>query len=323
MPRREIPLQNPVMPNPAPTRSINFVPLPYRRVAVREVDFALTARALEENLLGREAYRRTEFIVLRHHGQVAIARIERGNGEDLFSPITSAELFASPDECLWVDDAAVDVGNPSALAAEAKAVGVGVDRTLVVHGKYEHVNFIAHPEPIVIRVIDVVPPEPPKLWTMAQQVLAFADDLPAIELRYVPIDLVALAEQNPAPAYLFPCQASNMHVGAPVYFLDTRPPLQDWTLIGCERSAQFYRHFYGRDAKQVDYCPRFRSDTNGDLILTKCCLLETTIECQGNRALVPWGATLRHVEEGLRYLTARVIEEVSIIALEMAVNRDC
>jgi hypothetical protein len=318
----------------------NFVPLPYRRVAVRQVYFQLTKVALRENLLGREAYRRTEFIVLRRGGECAIARIEKENPDDLFSAITSVDLFALPGECCWTDDADVDVGNPSQLAAKAHALGLGKDRTLIVHGKYEHVNFIYHPDPIVIRVVDVVPPKPAKLWTMAQQVLAFAEGLPAIELELESIDLVGLARAHPAASYLFPCQASGIDVGAPIYFLDTRPEWREWTMIGCERCAQLHRHFYDREPEQVDFCPRKltgsgnslpdrskmlegaepdpnwtrtgpRTEVPGlsaptkELILTKCCLLETTIECQGTRAVVPWGANLRHVEEALRYLVSQ------------------
>lgn len=290
----------------------NFVPLPYRRVAVREADFPLTQDGLRENLLGREAYRRTEFIVLRHEGKCAIARIERANADDLFSPITFVELFAPSEECVWVDDATIDTGNPSELARSARERGITNAQVLIVHGKYEHVNFILHPEPIVIRVVDVVPPEPAKLWTMAQQVLAFADDFPAIDLRYEPIDLIELAKEHPASAYLFPCQASNIEVGAPIYFLDTRPTLRDWTMIGCERSLQFHRHFYNREPIQVDFCPRRRTNGDEDLILTKCCLLETTIECEGNRAVVPWGANMRHVEQALRYLAGLASEQVQM-----------
>ncbi len=307
----------------------NFVPLPYRRVAVREVDFPLTERALKENLLGREAYRRTEFIVLRHGGDRAIARIEKENADDLFSAITSVELFASAQECFWADDLTVDVGNPSQLAAKARAAGVGGDGTLIVHGKYEHVNFIYRPEPIVIRVVDVIPPEPAKLWTMAHQVLAFAEGLPPVELQYEPIDLVALARAHPAPAYLFPCQASGIDVGAPVYFLDTRPEWREWTMIGCERCAQLHRHFYDRESAQVDYCPRKLTGNRGstagtaELILTKCCLLETTIECEGPRAVVPWGATLRHVEQALRYLASRAIEMEGTRVPESTQAGDC
>jgi hypothetical protein len=280
----------------------NFVPLPYRRVAVREADFPLTERALQENLLGREAYRRTEFIVLRQGGACAIARVEKTSTEDLFSTITSVQLFAGPEECCWTDDPAVDVGNPSQLAAKARAMGWGKDRTLIVHGKYEHVNFIYHPDPVIIQVVDVVPPEPAKLWTMAQEVLAFSEELPAIELQLATIDLVGLARAHPARAYLFPCQAAGTNVGAPIYFLDTRPEWREWTMIGCERCAQFHRHFYDREAEQVDYCPRKLTEEGPELILTKCCMLETTIECEGNRAVVPWGANLRHVEEALKYL---------------------
>lgn len=301
----------------------NFVPLPYRRVAVREADFPLTLDALNEELLGREAYRRTEFIVLKRDGAFAIARIERASPDDLFSPITFVELFAPPEECVWVDDATIDTGNASELARSAREHGITPEQTLIVHGKYEHVNFILHPEPIVIRVVDVIPPEPAKLWTMAQQVLAFADDLPALELRYEPIDLIELAKENPAPAYLFPCQASNIAVGAPFYFLDTRPVLRDWTMIGCERSMQFHRHFYDREPIQVDFCPRHRTTGDAALILTKCCLLETTLECQGNRAVVPWGANMRHVEQALRYLAGLANEQVSEDEGELVLEGNC
>lgn len=287
----------------------NFVPLPYRRVAVREADFHLTEGALRENLLGRESYRRTEFIVLRQRGSCAIARVEKGSPDDLFSAITSVELFAGPEECCWIDDPAVDVGNPSQLAAKARAIGFGSNRTVIVHGKFEHVNFIHHPKPIVIQVVDVVPPEPAKLWTMAQQVLSYSEELPAIELELAPIDLVGLARTHPAPAYLFPCQAAGTNVGAPIYFLDTRPEWREWTMIGCERCAQFHRHFYNREAEQVDFCPRNLSEAGSDLVLTKCCMLETSIECEGNRAVVPWGANLRHVEDALKYLVAREMSE--------------
>lgn len=292
----------------------NFVPLPYRRVAVRNnVDFPLTERALRENLLGRDAYRRTEFVVLHRGGECAVARIEKARPDDLFSPIMRVEFLAPPSECHWVDDASVDVGNPSQLAAKAQALGLTSDHTLIVHGKYEHVNFIVHPEPIRIRVIDVIPPEPAKLWTMVNQVLTIAEDLPPIELQYEPMDLIALARAKPAREYLFPCQASGIDVGAPISFLDTRPPQRDWTMIGCERCIQMHRNFYvGEPRAQVDFCPRTsprspllagEGQAQGSVpTLTKCCLLETDIETEGNVAIVPWGGNLRHVEAALKYL---------------------
>lgn len=301
----------------------NFVPLPYRQVAVRQAGFDLTERALKENLLGREAYRRTEFIVLRREGKCAIARVEKTAPEELFSPITSVQLFAAPEECCWIDDASVDVGLPTQLALKARALGLSRDQTLIVHGKYEHVNFIHHPDPIIIRVVDVVPPEPAKLLTMANQVLAFAEELPAIELRFEPIDLIALARAHPAPAYLFPCQASGIDVGAPIYFLDTRPRWREWTMIGCERCAQLHRHFYDREPEQVDYCPSRRTTPDDTLTLTKCCLLETEIETEGNRAVVPWGANLGHVQAALTYLAARTVDTAREAVSDTAPAGDC
>ena len=86
----------------------NFVPLPYRRVAVRNnVDFPLTEAALREHLLGRDVYRRTEFVVLRRGTQCAVAGITKANdpsassGQALFSPITHVEFLAPPGECHW------------------------------------------------------------------------------------------------------------------------------------------------------------------------------------------------------------------------------
>ena len=308
----------------------NFVPQPYRQVAVRNrVDFPLTADGLRENLLGRDAYRRTEFIVLRGKDECAVARITKARPDDLFSPVSAVELFVPPAECHWADDPAVDVGNPSQLAAKARALGVGCGETLIVHGKYEHVNFIHRPDPIVIRVVDVIPPEPAKLWTMVNQVLVIAEDLPPIELRYEPIDLIALARSSPAAEYLFPCQASGIDVGAPVQFLDTRPALEDWTMIGCERCMQMHRNFYAREpGVQVDFCPRTRLASQAaavlrgsnpqaygsvparmDLILTKCCLFEMDVALSGDMAIVPWGGNLRHVERALRYLVSRLSGE--------------
>ncbi len=63
----------------------------------------------------------------------------------------------------------------------------------MVKGMYDHVNFIYHPHPLVVRVIEVAPPEPPKLYGLAQQVLSYAD-LPPIRLELERIEVRHLAE---------------------------------------------------------------------------------------------------------------------------------
>jgi hypothetical protein len=90
-----------------------------------------------------------------------------------------------------------------------------------------------------------------------------------------------------------------------VAFLDTRPAVRaPWLLIGCERSLQLHRHFYGDEPDHVDLCPRNRVAglPRGGPTLTKCCLLERGTELDGAVAVVPWGSNLDEVRRALRWL---------------------
>jgi hypothetical protein len=285
----------------------NFVPLPYRQVSVQPYAGEMTLAAIQAHLRHRDAYRRTRFIVLHGANGCAIAQIERAEEAPLFSPIVAARIISLPPECHWIEDAGLDTANPSALADKARALQLAPDSTLVVRGLDSHVNFIYQPAPIAIRVVDVVPPQTPKLLRMAHQVLGFAE-LPALELQPDLIDLRLLAREAPdAAAYLVPCRAGGLELHAPTYFLDEHPERRDWTMLACERSCQIHRHFYGEaDAPRVDFCPRNRVSPDGRLTLTKCCLLEFDIEVKDRLAIVPWGASLKQVEAALRALTQTV-----------------
>jgi hypothetical protein len=281
------------------------VPLPYRQVSVQPYAGALTEAAILEHLRGRDSYRRTRFVILQQGAACAVAWVDRESEAPLFSPISDAAVLALPATCIWVEDPAVDTANPSDLAAAARRHGAGESATVVVRGMDGHVNFIHRPRPIQVRVVEVVPPEPPKLLRMARQVLTYAE-LPAIELRAEPIDLRDLARQAPdAEAYLIPCRASGLEFAAPTYFLDERPERHNWTMLACERSCQIHRHFYGEaDAPRIDFCPRNLARPDGSPTLIKCCLLEDRVEIDGQCAIVPWGASLKHVQAALEALTA-------------------
>ncbi len=287
----------------------NLVPLPYRQVSVQPYYGPMTTEAIIAHLLGRDSYRRTRYVVLEQAQACAVAAVSRESEEPLFSPITAVEVLALPDTCLLVEDDTVDPGNPSSLGAKALALGLGPKATLVVRGMYGHVNFIHHPNPLKIRVIEVTPPYPPKLLGLAQQVLAYADDLPPIQLVTQNFELHNLAQQAPeAEAFLIPCRASGLEFDVPTYFLDERPERRNWTMIACERSRQFHQHFYGDEAPRIEMCPRKLTQDDGSLTLLKCCLLEDHIEAEGNRAIVPWGANLTQVNEALRALVAMTRE---------------
>ncbi len=282
----------------------NLVPLPYRGVSVQPYHGETTEAAITNHLLGREAYRRTEFIVLRtpdqRHAIVAIHAQDRG---PLFSPIDTIEVLALPDTCVYVQDAQTDCGNRSALAALALKHHVAADQTLICEGKFDHVNFIHCPRPLIVKVVEIAPPEPPKLYELVTHVLSYAD-LPPIVPILERIELKALLH-GPAPAaFLVPCRSGGLDsLGAPVHYLDERPPVREnWTLIGCERSLQFHRHYYGDEPPRVEMCPRRIAGRRDEPTILKCCLLEFDIERDGETAIVPWGADLPMVERALRML---------------------
>ncbi|MDW8325490.1 MAG: hypothetical protein RMK99_02885 [Anaerolineales bacterium] len=293
----------------------NLVPLPYRRVSVQDYAGEMSEGAIRAHLLGRETYRRTDFIVLRQGDATAVVAVGAPDRASLFSPINNVEVLALPDSCRFVVAPETDPSNPSALAAKAHELGVGLEGTLVVLGKYEHVNFIHHPDPLVIRVVEVVPPEPPKLFGLAQHVLSYAD-LPPIRLELERIDLNDLAAGHNPPAFLVPCRSGGLDkFPAPVYFLDERPAQrQDWTLIGCERSLQFHRHYYGDEPRRIEMCPRVIAGRREELTLVKCCLLEFHVETEGRMAIVPWGADLKMVEEALRCLATNAQQTVNSLS---------
>ena len=281
----------------------NLVPLPYRRVSVQSYTGEMTQAAIYKHLMGRETYRRTDYVVLRKDEALAVAAVTAPDRESLFCPIDSVEVIALPDSCVYATLPDVDSGNRSALAAAAYDLGLGPENTLIVSGKYDHVNFIHHPDPFVIRVVEVAPPDPPKLLGLAQHVLSYAD-LPAIRLELERIDLNDLAAGATPASFLVPCRSGGLDkFSAPIYFLDERPETrQDWLLIGCERSLQFHRHYYGDEPPRIEMCPRKLAGNRQEPTLLKCCLLEFEVELDGYIAVTPWGADGVQVEAALRML---------------------
>jgi hypothetical protein len=283
----------------------NFVPLPYRCVSFQPYDGPMTADAIERYLLNREVYRRTDIVVL--HGSnrdCAVAAVQRSASDSLFTRAEKVEVLGLPGDCVLIEDPGTDPANRSALAKTAIEHGVTSAQTAIVIGTFDHINIIHRPNPLRLRVVEVVPPTPPKLLHMVEHVLSYAD-LPPILLEPVTIDLRDLAATVTPEAYLVPCRSGGLNdLGAPVHFLDERPKnRENWTLLGCERSLQFHRHYYGDEPPRVEMCPRKLTRDDNRLTLLKCCLLEYDIERDGNRMIVPWGTDLPMLEKALHQLT--------------------
>ena len=222
-----------------------------------------------------------------------MVQVEHPVGDDILAEVTDLRVLARPDEVAFVADPSVDTGNASQMARAARAGA----RATVVRGRFEHVNFIVEPAPLRVRVIEVVPPEPPKLLEMARSVIDYDEDLPPVELDFAPIDLRDLAPGSGRTMY--PCRCSGLAGD----FLDAGPAeLGDWTLVGCERSRQIHLALYGAEPRErVDFCPRVRGAAGGPTLM-KCCLFERGVRREGESMVVPWGAALDEVREALREL---------------------
>jgi hypothetical protein len=191
----------------------NTTARPYRGLSFQEVGVPLNEPELLRFLVGREVYRRTDYLALRNGEATALVRVRRASDSALFSPVVEARVLAGPDHTRWIEAPEVDVGNATALARRALADPAPGVRAYLVKGRYQHVNFIWKPTPVVVRVTEVVPPEPPKLLAMAEQAVAFDEELPPIELMLDAVDIRDLAAANPASSYLLPCRGSGIDLG--------------------------------------------------------------------------------------------------------------
>jgi hypothetical protein len=289
--------------------TVNLVPSQYRNVSVADVPVALDAESLRGFLVGRPVYRRTRYVVARHGAAAegpgkfgtacAVVEVSKESEAPLFSPVTAMTVLAGAESTVFVDAPSADTAVPTQLARVAASLAPGA-RCVVVRGLYGHVSFILEPAPIRIGVVEVVPPWPPKLADQLSRVLELAEDLPPVELVPHLVDLEALAASRPASHYLFPCRAGSAAAAADVSYLDEIPEREPWTLVGCARSKSIHDWFYGGDVPMVDMCPRrLATDFSGPLI-TKCCLLEDRVVQEPGLVVVPWGASLAQIREGLR-----------------------
>lgn len=278
---------------------MNLIPDRERTVSVEDVDVALTREALTTLLTGRDAYRRTRYVVARRNEDVAVLEVRKRSETALFSEIVDVRMVAGPRDCTVVSDHDVDVSVPSQMIEAASRVPHA--RCVVVAGRYGYVSFVRDPRPAVIRVVDATPPEPPKLVDQARRVLAIADDLPPVTLDVALIDLREHAARTTTQSVLFPCRASGLMLDDKrCAYLDQRPPRADWQLVGCLRSREIHRWIYGDEPTTIDTCPRHHlGEPTGRPTLTRCCLLEQGIERVDGAVVVPWGASLGEVRDGL------------------------
>ena len=273
----------------------------YREVSVTDVDVPLEAGPLHRLLTSRPVYRRTRYMVVRRAGEAALVEVEKAAGDELFVAVTDVRLLAGPGETAWVVRPDLDPGVPSDLALAADGVTA---RCVVLEGRYGHISFVLDSAPLRLHVLDVAPPYPAKLLDQVQRVLATAEELPGVLPVPHVVELGDLVPEGTTGDVLLPCRGGGVQVpGTTVHYLDEVPPRHDWTLLGCARSRAIHEALYDGEVTQVDTCPRVLARqvdlAPGEVLLTKCCLLEEHVEADGQVVVVPWGASFGHLREAL------------------------
>ena len=141
--------------------------------------------------------------------------------DPLFSPVAELRMLSGPEATLWITDPATDVGNATSLAATALSTSATACSPTWSRASSSTSTSSGGPRRVQIRVTEVIPPHPPKLLAMAEQVVAYDEDLPAVDLILDAVDVRELVAANPAPHYLLPCRGSGMPAEGDVSFLDT------------------------------------------------------------------------------------------------------
>jgi hypothetical protein len=270
-------------------------------VSVRDVDFGLTEENIMERAKGKKAYTRTEFIILRYQSELAIVRVQKEAGKELFRPIRAVEVVALPKDTVFVEDEGMDVLNHSQMARLAME---HPGKYVVVQGLFNHISFIRSDEIEELVVFDVVPPFPAKLPVLVEKALAAG----LVNRPIIPIikttDLNDLEKGISTSTVMFPCRASGIASNRRVLFLDETPHLDgEVTLIGCDLSKRIFQHIYRKGPGAfVSMCPRELAPKDGAKRIVKCCKVREGFEIEGGMAIVPWGATVQEVAAAINAL---------------------
>lgn len=280
-----------------------MIPRRCREVSVRRVSFPLTEDAITKKALGKPAYTASNYVVLNNGRDWAVAKIEKAEGQELFREIKEVKVISLPNNTAYVEDANVNVLNPSAMAKIAEEIG---KETVIVRGKFEHVSFVHKETPTPLVVFDVAPPNPPKLVELVGLALGTGRIWKPVKIVPRLVNLNRLARARKTRCAMFPCYASGLKCGKNALYLDQAPDVSKLgvdsiTLVGCELSLRTFTTLYGEEPAFIDICPKKKiaeSDV-GESCISRCCAIDEGFEREENAAYVPWGATVGEVEEAI------------------------
>ncbi|UCE36308.1 MAG: hypothetical protein JSW00_12320 [Thermoplasmata archaeon] len=273
-----------------------------KEVSLKRVLFPLTKDKIEENLINKSAYKKTKFMVLNNGNDWAVVSIQKPEGKTLFSKIENIEIISLPDSTKYVEDPKIDVLSPTKMLEKAEEMGT---KTLVIKGKFEHISFIHEEKMQPVRVLEVVPPEPPKLVELVKKVLYSGNVNKPVKIVPDILDLSEIAQKSGKKKIIFPCHSSGLKGDGDSLYLDQSPEIHEdsdeLVLIGCDLSLKIFKTLYKKEPEFYNFCPKKKILEQSQNIptITKCCEQKEGHERVENVAIVPWGATAKEVEEAL------------------------
>ena len=103
-----------------------MLPTHCKTVSVTEVDIPLSPADIAEYLLGRRAFTRTEYMILRRGEEMATARVAKKRGFQLFRPMIEVEVLSTPGDTLFVRSPDTDILNPTWMYRAAVETAIAV-----------------------------------------------------------------------------------------------------------------------------------------------------------------------------------------------------
>lgn len=285
-----------------------MIPVHCADVGVEEVSFSLSEENLCDHFVGSPSFTRTKFYAVTDGENWAVIQILKTRDRNLFQKIDDITLLSEPDRTSFVREPnydVLDIGNM--LRAQARHL----EDLVIVQGRFDQISFIDIRLPAEIRIIDVVPPSPPKLEILLEDLLGDALELLDIDERRVNLsDLIADVIDD---TIMLPCRATyedlRLETGnRKLLFLDQAPELSDgakssMALIGCSLSERIFKEIYGEDPRLINMCVRetIGSFAEDDIpTISRCCKVKEGVEIVNKAVFVPWGAGLCEVAEALR-----------------------
>ena len=268
-------------------------------VSVREVDFELTPSSIASEMDCWTAYAKCDYLVLRNEDSFAVLRVRKEDGIGLFRKVIDYDILSLPEDTDYVREETVDVLNiPSLALIQSEHRG----RAVVVEGMFSHVVFMKDLEPLILNVVDSIPPSPSKLGVLVRKALdSDFIDLPII-VHEENVDMCSKVSEVTTEGVMFPCKVSGIVTDRPTYFLDNGPELKhEVTLIGCNLSKRIFESLYRTTPSFINVCPADNIRNEGKTIV-KCCSIKEGHVLEGDVVKVPWGATVPEIVDAIKDL---------------------